>query len=55
MKYEMGISGKRRNRVIVRQGIHAVILIVMRVNVISYGDGMELHRKKDMNKIVFGI
>ncbi len=52
----MVISGKKQNQVTVRQGIHIVILLVMRVNVINYGDGMELHQKKeDMNKIVSGI
>jgi hypothetical protein len=55
-KFEIGIIGKKQNQVIVRQGIHTVILLVMRVNVINYGDGMEHHQKKeDMNKIVYGI
>jgi hypothetical protein len=55
-KFEIGILGKKQNQVIVRQGIHIVILIVMRVSVINYGDGMEHHQKKeDMNKIVYGI
>lgn len=54
--FGIDLLGKRLSQVMVRRGIHLVILVVKRVRVTSYGGGMVAHqRKEDWSKTISGV